>query len=143
MLHLPRSLGLALLAGLVPALAACNSSEPAATGPQGPAPTTATAPSQPSPLLCRLNKPDGGNCVTLQQLPMHPEQTAQGYATKLTWILTNECTYPMAVTWGWQEGVDAGQTVLRQGQATEVSCLWNIDGCSGNIDWVYRCSEVQ
>ena len=135
----------AILAGLVPALMTCSSPTPPASTTGG---TTggglSTLPGQTtSPLLCRLNKPDGSRCVTLQQLPMQPAPTDQGYATQLTWVLTNECSYPMLVSWGWTEGQTVGDAVLTQGQSTQVSCLWNVDGCTGAIDWVYRCSQTR
>ena len=134
--HLSRTI---VLAGAL--LAGCSSgSGPAPTGGGG---TVATVPAQTSPQLCQLAKPDGTRCVKLQQLPMGPAQTDQGYATQLSWVLTNECSYPMLVTWGWSPGQTVGEAVLTQGQSTQTSCLWNVDGCTGNIDWVYRCSQVR
>ncbi len=128
----------AVLVCALPVLATCAApSSPAPTGGQ------AAVPPQSSPQLCRLTKPDGGRCVSLQQLPMGPAQTDQGYATQLSWVLTNECSYPMLVSWGWTPGQVVEQAVLQQGQSTQTSCLWNVDGCTGSIDWVYRCSQVQ
>lgn len=122
------------------ALGACSSpSGPASSGDSG----VATVPSQTSPLLCQLARPDGSRCVKMEQLPMGPAQTDAGYATQVTWVLTNECSYPMLVTWGWTPGQTVGEAVLTQGQSTQASCLWNVDGCTGNIDWVYRCSQVR
>lgn len=138
----------AVMAASLPLLATCAPA-PAPSGgtvgasSQAAVPASQPPASQPSPQLCVLRKPDGGNCVSLQQLPMEPAQTDQGYATKVTWILTNECSYPMQVGWGWTEGQTVGETVLAQGQSTQASCLWNIDGCTGSIDWVYRCSQVR
>jgi len=129
----------AVLAGLAPALVTCSGSPPvSSTGSQ-----TAAVPTQTSPLLCQLTRADGSRCVSIEQLPMTPAATDQGYATQVTWVLTNQCSYPMLVTWGWTEGQTVGETVLAQGQTTEASCLWNIDGCTGSIDWVYRCSQVR
>ena len=133
-----------VMAAALPLLATCAPAPAPSGGAAGTPSQQATVPSsQPSPQLCVLRKPDGGSCVTLQQLPMQPAQTDQGYATQLTWILTNECSYPMQVNWGWTEGQSVGETVLAQGQSTEASCLWNIDGCTGSVDWVYRCSQVR
>ena len=91
----------------------------------------------------RLTRADGSRCVSIEQLPRTPAQTDQGYATPVTWVLTNQCSYPMLVSWGWTEGQTVGETVLAQGQTTQASCLWNVDGCTGSIDWVYRCSQVR
>lgn len=134
-----------VLAAALPLLATCA---PAPSGTGSPSGSTgaqqAVVPSsQPSPQLCVLAKPDGSRCVSMQQLPMQPAQTATGYATQLTWVLTNECHYPMQVGWGWAPGQTVNQAVLAQGESTQASCLWNIDGCTGSIEYSYRCSQVR
>lgn len=140
MMRLSRPMTGGVLLAALAALAACSPPSGPTTASTG---GGATVPSQPSPLLCQLTKPDGGRCVTLQQQPMQPAATDQGYATQLTWVLTNECSYPMLVSWGWSEGQRVDETVLAQGQSTQASCLWNVDGCTGSIDWVYRCSQIR
>jgi hypothetical protein len=141
MKHLMHISSGAALAGALAVLAACTPTSSQPSGGQVASTPPASQPSS-SPQLCRLTKPDGSRCVTMQQLPMQPAATDQGYATQLTWVLTNECSYPMLVSWGWGAASPrVGEAVLAQGQSTQVSCLWNIDGCTGAIDWVYRCSQ--
>ena len=137
--------GATLAAGLALVLAGCTSETPPRAAASGnPAAATGQSATDTGTLICRLYKPDGERCVSQVQQPMRPAVAGQGYATQLSWVLTNECTYPMQVSWGWTPGTTVGQTVLTQGQSTEIGCLWNYDeGCEGGVDWVYRCSEIQ
>ncbi|MEZ5670555.1 MAG: hypothetical protein R3F55_24590 [Alphaproteobacteria bacterium] len=137
-----RALGPVLLAGAAAVLGSCNTGGQAPGGGGQSAGGGQFQPQNDRP-VCRLYRTDGAACVTMEQLPMHPAQTDQGYATQLTWVLTNQCEYPMQVSWGWQPGTTVGQSVLVQGQSAEATCLWNYDpGCEGKMEFTYRCSQV-
>lgn len=132
--------GLGLIVVATQVLLACSPDTDSALDGSGdstqPQPAT-----RPVPLACQVTTPAGGECVTLVQHPLRPAETDQGYATELSWTLTNQCANTMKVGWNWMEG-DVGETTLSQGQSTDVSCLWNVDGCTGNIQFEYRCAET-
>ena len=130
--------GLAVMAVSAPALLSCS---PPAGQQTGPAATPQTQTSPRTVIGCTTARIGGGQCVTLQQNGMQPAQTDQGYATEISWTLTNQCPGTMSVTWNW-DGPEAGRTTLAQGQSTDLSCLMNIDGCTGKVRYEYRCAEV-
>lgn len=131
--------GMAVMAVAAPTLLSCTLPAGQQSGGSTPTPQTQTTPR--TVIGCTTARIGGGECVTLQQHGMQPAQTDQGYATEISWTLTNQCPGTMSVTWNWG-GPEAGRTLLAQGQSTDLSCLMNIDGCTGNVQYEYRCAEV-
>ena len=93
---------LAVLVGALPILATCSSP------PQSSGPGVAAAPLTTNPGICRVTRPDGGNCVTMQQQPCVRHRPTRATRPGDLDLAQSVRLRQMQISSGWTTGTQVG-----------------------------------